>query len=166
MESRRDILQIRQLTKSDQSWVGSFIESRWGSRRVVTRGNLLYPEKLDGFVVVEKNKRVGLLTYRILDGECEVVTLDSLVEGQGVGSSLLNAARDLAVSNRCRRLWLITTNDNLHALGFYQKWGLQIAALHRNALEESRKLKPEIPMIGKNGIPLRDEIELEILLTP
>jgi len=133
---------------------------------VVTRGNLLYPEKLDGFVVVEKNKRVGLLTYRILDGECEVVTLDSLVEGQGVGSSLLNAARDLAVSNRCRRLWLITTNDNLHALGFYQKWGLQIAALHRNALEESRKLKPEIPMIGKNGIPLRDEIELEILLTP
>ncbi|HYY92566.1 MAG TPA: GNAT family N-acetyltransferase [Candidatus Dormibacteraeota bacterium] len=161
-----DSFQIRQLVKSDQKWVGDFIESRWHSRRMVTRGNLLYPEELDGFVALEKDKPIGLLTYRISNGELEVVTLDSLAEDRGVGSSLLNAAKDLAISNRCRRLWLITTNDNLHALGFYQKWGLQVGAWHRNALEHSRKLKPEIPLIGKNGIPLRDEIEMELVLIP
>ena len=131
---------------------------------MVTRGNLVYPEELDGFVALEKDEPIGLLTYRISNGELEVVTLDSLAEDRGVGSSLLNAAKELSISNRCRRLWLITTNDNLHALGFYQKWGLQIGARHRNALEQSRKLKPEIPLIGKNGIPLRDEIEMELVL--
>jgi hypothetical protein len=64
----------------------------------------------------------------------------------------------------CTRLWLITTNDNLHALRFYQKRGFMLVAVHRNAVEQSRKLKPEIPLYGKDGIPIRDEIELEMLL--
>jgi hypothetical protein len=60
---------------------------------------------------------------------------------------------------------LITTNDNLHALGFYQKRGFRLVAVHSNALAASRKIKPSIPDFGMHGIPLRDEIELEILLT-
>lgn len=64
----------------------------------------------------------------------------------------------------CRRLWLVTCNDNLKALGFYQKRGFCLTALHRNVLEVSRKLKPEIPQIGMDGIPLRDEIEMELIL--
>jgi ribosomal protein S18 acetylase RimI-like enzyme len=64
----------------------------------------------------------------------------------------------------CRRLWLITTNDNTDALRFYQKHGFMLVAVHRNAIEESRKLKPEIPLIGNNNIPIRDEIELEMML--
>ena len=107
---------------------------------------------------------MGLLTFRFENDECEVVTLDSFLEGQGVGSSMLNAAKERAVSAKCHRLWLITTNDNLHALGFYQKRGFRIAAVRRDAMEEFRKLKPEIPTVGKKEIPLRDEIELEILL--
>ncbi|MCH7786707.1 MAG: hypothetical protein IIC22_04260 [Chloroflexi bacterium] len=62
------------------------------------------------------------------------------------------------------QLWVITTNDNLNALRFYQMWGMTIAALRPNALEESRKLKPEIPMTGIDNIPLHDEIELELAL--
>lgn len=69
-----------------------------------------------------------------------------------------------AVSENCFRLWLITTNDNLAAIGYYQKRGFSLVAVHRNALEEARKIKPTIPLIGIDGIPLRDEIELEILL--
>jgi hypothetical protein len=52
----------------------------------------------------------------------------------------------------------------MNALRFYQKRGFVLVALHRNALELSRKLKPEISLIGNAGIPLRDEIELEIML--
>ena len=75
-----------------------------------------------------------------------------------------NAVRDTAIKARCRRLWLLTANDNLSALRFYQKWGLHIVAVYPNALEKSRRLKPEIPLLGREGIPLRDEIELEMTL--
>ncbi len=54
----------------------------------------------------------------------------------------------------------------LDALRFYQKWGLRLVALHPNALEQSRRLKPEIPLVGRDGIPLRDELELEMTLNP
>ena len=75
---------------------------------------------------------------------------------------MLDAVREIAGDAGCRRLWLITTNDNLPALGFYQKRGWRLVALHRDALDESRRLKPEIPLLGIDGIPLRDEIELEL----
>ena len=61
-------------------------------------------------------------------------------------------------------MWLITTNDNLHALGFYQKRGFALVAVQPDALAQSRLLKPQISTTGMGGIPLRDEIELEILL--
>ena len=56
------------------------------------------------------------------------------------------------------------TNDNTAALRFYQKYGFALVAVHRNAIEQDRLLKPEIPFTGNDGIPLRDEIELEIRL--
>src|SRR6266550_3872138 len=58
----------------------------------------------------------GALTYHVDGRECEIVTINSLEEGVGVGSALLTAVRDKAKSLGCRRLWLITTNDNLNAL--------------------------------------------------
>ena len=101
---------------------------------------------------------------RIANDECELISLDSLVEGIGVGTRLIEAVRGAAVSAGCRRLWLITTNDNTVALRFYQKRGFELATVHRNALDASRRLKPSIPRIGIDGIPLRDEIELEMRL--
>ncbi len=132
----------------------------------MSRGIVHYPEELEGFVAVQAGKPVGLATFRIQGAECEVVTLNSLAEGLGIGSSLLNAVKDAAISASCKRLWLITTNDNLAALRFYQKWGLRLIAVHPNALEQSRRLKPEIPLVGRDGIPLRDELELEVILNP
>ena len=61
-------------------------------------------------------------------------------------------------------MWLITTNDNLNALRFYQKRGFELVAVHRHAVDESRKIKPEIPLVGENGIPIRDELGLELAL--
>ena len=144
--------------------VTNFIQDQWGSNRVVSKGRMFDPSELEGFAAVADEKVVGLVTFRVERDECEVVTLNSLSEGTGTGSSLLNAVRDTAIKARCRRLWLITTNDNLSALRFYQKWGLRITAIYPNALERSRMLKPEIPLLGKEGIPIRDEIELEMIL--
>ena len=99
-----------------------------------------------------------------MNDECEIITLNSLVEKKGVGSMLIDAVRENALQRGCKRLWLITTNDNIPALVFYQKRGFHLVAVHRNALEISRQLKPEISMTGMFGIPLRDEIELEMQL--
>jgi GNAT superfamily N-acetyltransferase len=82
--------------------------------------------------------------------------------GNGIGSTLINAVKRHADQSGCHRLWLITTNDKLRALRFYYKRGVVLVAVHRNALDESRKIKPQIPFIGNDGIPLRDEIELEM----
>jgi len=90
--------------------------------------------------------------------------MNSLVERIGVGTALLDDVKATAKSAGCRRLWLVTTNDNLAAMRFYEKRGFHFAAIHPNAIEVSRKVKPEIPILGLDGIPIRDEIELEILL--
>jgi ribosomal protein S18 acetylase RimI-like enzyme len=58
-------------------------------------------------------------------------------------------------------LKLITTNDNLQALKFYQKRGFRLMEICQNAVEEARKIKPEIPKVGYYGIPIVDEILLE-----
>ena len=131
---------------------------------MIARGKVYRPEQLEGFVVEDDGEWVGLLTFTIEHGECEVTSLDSLREGQGIGSRLIDHAMTEARARGCRRLFLITTNDNLNALGFYQKRGFEIAAIHRGAVNESRKRKPGIPLVGYNNIPLRDEIELEVML--
>jgi GNAT superfamily N-acetyltransferase len=156
--------QIRPLNQDDRLWSARLIEEHWASTKIVTRGRVHDTNELPGFAAMQDKRPIGLVTYRIEGRECEITTMNSLVEGLGIGSALLNAVKNVAAFAKCRRLWLVTTNDNMLALRFYQKRGFQIAAVHRNAMERSRKLKPEIPLNGADGIPIRDEIELEIML--
>ncbi|MFW5943375.1 MAG: N-acetyltransferase family protein [Chloroflexota bacterium] len=157
-------IQIRPVEEGDREWMAQFIRRRWGSNRMAAHGNLYFPHTLPGFVALEGEEPVGLLTYHVDGAQCEVVTIDSEREGRGVGARLIQAARRAAEDAGCRRLWLITTNDNVDALRFYQKLGFQLVAVHPNAVEEARRLKPEIPLVGNDGIPIRDEIELEMIL--
>ena len=155
-------MDVRRLTPADLPRLRQFWIEHWGSEEMISRGHVYRPEQLEGYVVEDGNDWVGLLTFFIKDGECEVTSLDSLREGQGIGSTLIEKAVDEARAKQCQRLFLITTNDNLNALGFYQKRGFEIVTIYRGAVNESRKRKPSIPLIGYNNIPLRDEIELEI----
>jgi ribosomal protein S18 acetylase RimI-like enzyme len=147
-----------------RKWAAQLIEEHWGSVKIVTRGKIYDTSALPGFVALKQGKPVGLATYRIEGEQCEMISLDSLVEGFGIGSALVDAVRKTAASRGCKRFWLITTNDNLKAVGFYQKRGFRLVAVHRDALKETRRLKPGLPLVGMDGIPLRDEIELEMLL--
>jgi GNAT superfamily N-acetyltransferase len=96
----------------------------------------------------------GLVTYRIFDNESEIVTLNSAAAGIGVGTTLLTWVKERAIRANCDRIWLITTNDNLDAMRFYQRRYFRFAALYSNALEETRRLKPELSITGLYGIPL------------
>jgi len=155
---------IRPLITADREWVSQFMLDHWGSNKVISRGVVYYPQDLPGFVALYESEKVGLVTYNITGANCEIVTIDSIRPSSGVGTALIEAVKDTATKSGCKRLWLITTNDNLNALRFYQKRGFMLVAVHRNALELSRTLKPGIPFIGRDGIPLRDEIELELIL--
>ena len=155
---------LRRLSRNDLPRLREFWIEHWGGEEMITRGNIYRPDQLEGFVVEDEEEWMGLLTFVIKDGACEVTSLDSLREGQGIGSKLIDQAIEEARARRCKRLFLITTNDNLNALGFYQKRGFEIAAVYRGAVNESRKIKPSIPLVGFNNIPLRDEIELEMSL--
>jgi len=155
---------IRPLNTSDKDWVGQFITEHWGAGNVVAHGVVYYPHDLPGFVAISDGKPVGLITYHIENDNCEIVTLDSVQPALGIGTALIEVVKYVTRYSGCRRLWLITTNDNLYALHFYQKRGFVLVAVHRNALDISRELKPEIPQLGIDGVPLRDEIELEMML--
>jgi ribosomal protein S18 acetylase RimI-like enzyme len=157
-------VKIRRLTPEDLPRLRDFWIQHWGADFVVAHGVIYRPDAVDGFVAEHNAEWVGEITYTIVDTECEIVSLDSLREGQGVGTNLINTVADEALKMNCKRLWLITTNDNLHALGFYQRLGFELVKINRHALDATRKLKPNIPLIGMNNIPLRDEIELEMML--
>lgn len=154
----------RPLTDDDRDWARAVLTERWGAPRVVSRGRLIQADELEGFVAEVEGERCGLLSYRVARMQLEIVTLDALSQWQGVGTALLEAAEAHARAADCRRLWLVTTNDNLPALRFYQRRGFVLSALYRGVLDISRKLKPTIPEAGLHGIPLQDELELELLL--
>ncbi|MFH2049842.1 MAG: GNAT family N-acetyltransferase [bacterium] len=155
---------IKRVTEKDKEWVLEVIRG-WGADFIVSRGRKVYPTEIEGFYAEdEEGKKVGLITYEIIDDQCEVVTLDAFRKFSGIGTALMEKAKEDAIQRGCKRLWLITTNDNLDAIRFYQRWGMTIAAIHINAIELSRKIKPSIPLIGMHGIPVRDEIEFEIML--
>jgi ribosomal protein S18 acetylase RimI-like enzyme len=152
---------LRRLTPADYPRLRQFLVEHWGGEEVISRGNIYRPEQLEGFILEDENEWVGLITFFIKEDECEVTSVDSLREGQGIGTQLIDKVIEEARARKCHRLFLITTNDNLHALGFYQKRGFKIVTVYRGAVNESRKIKPSIPFVGMDGIPLRDEIELE-----
>ena len=156
--------QIRPIAQDDKSWITSLLKENWGSSIMVTRGKIHQADELPGFIALQEDQPVGLVTYNIDGDRCEIVSMNSLAEGEGTGSALIDAVKDAAAKASCKRLWLITTNDNTKALRFWQKRGFRLVAVYPNAVEESRRLKPEIPFTGNDNIPIRDEIELELVL--
>lgn len=165
---------IRPLERSDREWVAHFLDERWGTTQIVSRGKAVYGHLLPGFTAeraasedveteeeTDGSNRIGLITTNVDEKECEIMTLDSLDEESGVGTALVEAVEAWAKETGIKRLWLVTTNDNLAALKFWQKRGYQLVTIHRNAIAEARRIKPQIPITGIDGIPIRDEIELE-----
>lgn len=153
---------LRPLARADRDWVRDWMVAHWGSEWMAVHGQRFRMDELPSLAAVLHGRVVGLITYRVTSDACEILSLDSLVERRGIGSALIDAVRELARQAGCKRLALTTTNDNLNALRFYQKRGFRLVALHPGAVDAARQtLKPEIPLQGENGIPIRDEIELE-----
>jgi GNAT superfamily N-acetyltransferase len=157
-------VEIHELADPEREWARDLLAEHWSSAAVVSRGKLHHADRLPGFVALADGVPSGLLTYKVTGDQCEIVTLNSLIEGRGVGTALVAAVKDAARQVNCRRLWLVTTNDDAPAIRFYTRCGFTLVVVHEDAIEVSRRLKPEIPHFGYGGVPIRDELEFEILL--
>ena len=159
-------MELKRIDQTNRETVNAFILQQWFTMEMVVHGESIDLGSADGWFVSDDGAVIGLITYRILGQEMEILSLDSLKEQQGIGTMLLQEAVNEAGKSGCLRIMLITTNDNLSALRFYQKRGFDMVRLYLNAVEASRKVKPEIPLTGNDGIPIRHEIELEMKLDP
>ena len=148
---------------TDEAWAVGLLDQTLGGRLQARRGVLVDALGPTGLVACDNDAQpIGLLSYARSGRECEVVALAAGRRYRGVGTALLEALK-LTVSD-CRRIWLVTTNDNVDALRFYQRRGFRLCGLRPGAVDQSRQtIKPSIPREGAHGIALRDELELELL---
>jgi ribosomal protein S18 acetylase RimI-like enzyme len=158
------LLEVRAVTDEHRAQLTEILAREWGTNEIISRDQVHDLSRSPALFCVEGERVVGLATYAISGGECELLTIDAFETQRGIGSRLLEAVAKRARAAGCRRLWLITTNDNLDAIRFYQRRGLQLIAVHPGAVDEARKLKPQIPLVGNYGIAIRDELEFELPL--
>lgn len=145
----------------DREYIRNYWESTWGLPVVSTR-RTYDPEDVQGLVYRDEwGEPQGLITWHIEGDAAELVTVDAYQQGRHVGGRLLNAAEAELLKRGVRYLMIVTTNDNLRALGFYVRHGYRITRIDLDGVDRVRKLKPNVPRTGHDGLPLRDMIELE-----
>ena len=153
-------MKIIEKTDKDNEAVSEIIKG-WGSDILVSREKTYKAKELDGIIVYDNGKIVGLGLYN-MKNDCEIVLLETFIQNIGLGMKIIDRIKEIAEKNKCNRIWLVTTNSNINAIKFYQKRGFNISNIYINAMEEARKIKPEIPKYAENGIEIRDEIEFEL----
>ena len=156
---------VREAAPDDRPAIDAFLHAH-NADVVARRGELVDAREHRALVALAAGRLAGVLTFIPGEGACEALTVHAAEPRNGAGSALIAGLRDLAAAEGWRRVWLITTNDNLDALRFYQRRGFRLVAVHPGAVDDSRaRLKPGIPATGLYGIPIRDELELELELT-
>jgi 8-oxo-dGTP pyrophosphatase MutT (NUDIX family)/GNAT superfamily N-acetyltransferase len=168
-----EILKGREVTKTSfhiesvenyREFVNKQIADDWAGPFIVSKGILHDTRIHNGFVALADREVVGYILYNLIDGDCEITVLESIHEGRGIGKALINEVIKIANEEHCSRVWLITTNDNNHAIRFYQRFGFMLRGVYINAMDDARILKPQIPLTGNDGIPIAHEFEFERLL--
>ena len=155
------MISVRAREPADEEQVAAFLRAHH-SERVARLGEVVRPLDHPALIAEDGGRLAGVLTYVVADGGCEILTLHAAAQWRGTGTTLIEAVERVARDAGCTRLWLLTTNDNVDALRFYQRRGFRLAALNVGGVGRSRaQLKPEIPEVGEYGIPIRDELVLE-----
>lgn len=159
--SKHPAFTIRPLSSEDQAWLKPYIIDHWGAAEVVVHKTIYHPVTLPGFLAEGEGDLKGVITYQIAGGDCEIVTLNCEPSRHGMGSALITSVEEFAAEQGCTRCWLVTTNDNLDGLRFYQRRGYRMAAIYYGGVSAARQMKPAIPLVGDYGIQLQDEVVLE-----
>lgn len=114
---------VARIYQADRERVNALIVRNWYTTQMVVHGEVIDLSCAEGFCAYEGEEIVGLVTYCLLGSQMEMLSLDSLREGCGVGTALLGACVDEARSSGATRVFLVTTNDNLRTLRFSESFG-------------------------------------------
>ena len=145
--------------------VQPLVDNAWAGPFLVINGRLWDTRELPGLAALDASGAVaGYLLYDFHNDLCEIMVLESLQKNTGIGTACIAHVKGIAKERGIKTIAVTTTNDNIHAIRFYQKRGFVLHELRPNILELSRKLKPSIPLMGEDGIPLRDELEFRMTL--
>jgi GNAT superfamily N-acetyltransferase len=157
------VLAVRPFSAADMGWVEALLDELLGGRWQARLGEILDVLSFEGLVAEDEGEGVGFVGYRRHGRECELMAIAAARRHTGVGTALLAALRREV--SQVERIWLVTTNDNLEALRFYQRRGFRLCRLRAGGVDDARqRLKPGIPLTGALGIPMHDELELELVL--
>jgi GNAT superfamily N-acetyltransferase len=136
----------------------------WHSVLAARHHEVIDNSELEAFLADVDGRAVGIATVDVRGPDYEVVSISTALPGRGVGQALLGACVDDARARGCRRVWLVTTNNNVRAIDFYQRFGMDLCAFHRDAVRDARRLKPEIPLYDDEGISIAHELDFELVL--
>ena len=177
---------IREIDTALREKVQPIVDESWSAPYMVVGGKLWDTRVMPGFAAVSQSLSIettsplkptplsetceilGYLLYDFHDGICEIMALESIAQNIGVATALIEKVKETAKISGASpkaetvRVTVVTTNDNTNAIRFYQRRGFSIRTVRLSVMDAARLLKPSIPLIGDNGIPLRDEIEFEI----
>ncbi len=159
------MIQIEQIHGQMSSELQERLAGTWGSSVLVSRGRSHEMASLKGFIATDEvtGRLAGIALFRADPHEMELVALDSIFQRRGIGTRLLDSVIAHFRNSGYKRLCLITTNDNVNAIRFYQKRGFDLCAFHKEGIKKARSIKPQIPHVGYDGIPIRHELEFEML---
>jgi len=107
-------MEFIQKTENDNKAVSEIIKG-WGSDILVSRGKSHKAYNLDGILAYENGKIIGLGLYCIENKECEIALLETFVQNKGIGTIIIKRIKEIAEKNKCKRIWLVTTNSNINA---------------------------------------------------
>ena len=152
-------MKIDRITDDNRKIVAQFIIDNWYDSIMVIKGERVDVTTEDGYCIINENSVEAVVTYRLKNNICEITLLHTVKQRCGIGKMLMHEVIETAKSEGADTVTVVTTNDNIGAIAFYQKIGFDIVNIYRNSMDYVRKIKPTVPIMGENGSPLRHEIE-------
>jgi ribosomal protein S18 acetylase RimI-like enzyme len=155
-------LAVRPATPADRPRIAELAHFFWGEVEVECFDRIYQVDELPAFVACDGDQIAGVASYAHEGGTVNLVMLNVLPrwQGRGAARALIAAVAETARTGSADRLIIATTNDDLPALGLYQRVGFTITdVLPGKLVEHHGEIEP-----GFAGIPVRDEIRMELRL--
>lgn len=156
--SEKVAYEVRPATAADTRAIEAICDQAWGETDIDVFGRSFDILACDNVIADVDGDLAGLASTAVDGGELAVVAFSVYPEFQGhaIGSALLDAAVELAVSKGLPSVKAAVSNDDLPSLYFLQRHGYTITDLAIGVLADRLGYAGQ----GFAGIPMRDEIRL------
>ena len=145
----------------DQDYIRQHLGELWGWPVISTVRTYGPEDDMHGVVWRDEWGEIqGLLVYHIDGDAADIISIDAYQQGRHIGGRLLDGAEEHMRKHGVRHVTITTTNDNLRAVAFYVRRGYRLVKIDLDGMDKIRALKPNVPDLGIDNIPLRDMLEL------